>query len=134
MIIAVKKSRASEEEGRRCPEHALKKKQQPIAPHPARCYGCRMARRNDLKALRNLIAEAQDLLTTTTLPEGRSQRAHELLTAAAHLADDLLAQSPAAALGAKGGKETAKRGSDYFRKIAAKRKAFGGGRPQNPTN
>jgi hypothetical protein len=88
-----------------------------------------MARRNDLRSLRNLIAEAQNLLTTTTLPEARSQRAHELLTAAVHLADDLLEQSPAATLGAKGGKETAKRGSDYFRKIAAKRKSFKGGRP-----
>jgi len=88
-----------------------------------------MPKRNDLKSLRNLIGEAQNLLSTTTLPEGRSQRAHELLTAAVALADDLLEQSPAATLGAKGGKVTAKRGSDYFRKIAAKRKTFGGGRP-----
>jgi hypothetical protein len=90
-----------------------------------------MPKRNDLKALRNLIAEAQSLLTTTTLPDGRSQRAHELLTAAVHLADDLLEQSPAATLGAKGGKETAKRGSDYFREIASKRKSFKGGRPSS---
>jgi hypothetical protein len=88
-----------------------------------------MPKRNDLKSLRNLIAEAQNLLTTTTLPEGRSQRAHELLTAAVALADDLLEQSPAATLGAKGGKETAKRGPDYFRKIASMRKAHKGGRP-----
>lgn len=88
-----------------------------------------MAKINNLKVLRNLISEAQNLLTTTNLPEGRSQRAHELLTAAVHLADDLLQESPAATLGAKGGKETAKRGPDYFRKIAAKRKTFAGGRP-----
>ena len=88
-----------------------------------------MGKKNDLRALRNLIAEAQALLTTTTLPEGRSQRAHELLTAAVHLADDLLEQSPAAKLGEKGGKVTAKRGSNYFRKIAAMRKDFKGGRP-----
>jgi hypothetical protein len=88
-----------------------------------------MPRRNDLRSLRTLIYEAQNLLTTTTLPEGRSQRAHELLTAAVALADDLLEESPAVALGAKGGKETAKRGADYFRKIAAKRKNFKGGRP-----
>jgi hypothetical protein len=93
-----------------------------------------MGKKNDLKALRNLIAEAQNLLTTTTLPEGRSQRAHELLTAAVHLADDLLEHNPAAALGAKGGKETAKRGSEYFRKLAAKRKEFKGGRPKKVTN
>jgi hypothetical protein len=88
-----------------------------------------MAKRNDLRALRNFIAEAQSLLITTVLPEGRSQRANELLTAAIHLADDLLETSPAATLGAKGGKETAKRGPDYYRKIAAKRKNFKGGRP-----
>lgn len=88
-----------------------------------------MPKRSDLRSLRNLIAEAQSLLTTTELPEGRSQRAHELLTAAVHLADDLLEQSPAATLGAKGGKETAKRGPEYFRKIAAMRKEHKGGRP-----
>ncbi len=92
-----------------------------------------MARRTDLRSLRNLIAQAQDLLTTTNLPEGRSQRAHELLTAAVQLADDLLEQSPAAALGKKGGKATAKRGADYFRKIAAMRKDFKGGRPRKPS-
>jgi hypothetical protein len=93
-----------------------------------------MGKKNDLKALRNLIASAQELLSTTSLPEGRSQRAHELLTAAVHLADDLLEQNPAATLGAKGGKETAKRGSEYFRKLAAKRKEFKGGRPKTVTN
>jgi hypothetical protein len=88
-----------------------------------------MAKKNDLKALRNLISEAQSLLMTTNLPEARSQRANELLTAAVHLADDLLEESPAATLGAKGGKETAKKGSNFFREIAAKRKTFKGGRP-----
>jgi hypothetical protein len=89
-----------------------------------------MAKRNDLKSLRNLISEAQSLLMTTNLPEGRSQRANELLGAALHLCDDLLEVSPAATLGAKGGKTTAKRGSDYFRKIASMRKARKGGRPK----
>jgi hypothetical protein len=89
-----------------------------------------MAKRNDLRSLRNLIAEAQTLLATTNLPEGRSQRANELLTAALHLADDLLGQSPAVTLGAKGGKATAKRGAEYFRKIAAMRKERKGGRPR----
>lgn len=32
-----------------------------------------------------------------------------------------------------GGKKTAKRGPDYFRKIAAMRKEFKGGRPKNDT-
>jgi hypothetical protein len=88
-----------------------------------------MAKRNDLKALRKMISEAHDILRTTILPEGRSQRAYDLLTAAVHLADNLLEESPAATLGAKGGKQTAKRGSDYFRQIAAKRKTHAGGRP-----
>ncbi|MGA9647559.1 MAG: hypothetical protein WBQ76_16720 [Candidatus Korobacteraceae bacterium] len=90
-----------------------------------------MARKqNDLKALRNMISEAHDILRTTVLPEERSQRAYELLTAAVHLADTLLEESPAAKLGAKGGKVTAKRGSEYFRQIAAKRKTHAGGRPK----
>jgi hypothetical protein len=93
-----------------------------------------MPKRNDLRTLRNLIGEAQNLLTTSELPEGRAQRAHELLSAAVHLADDLLEQSPAATLGAKGGKATAKRGSEYFRKIAAMRKERKGGRPAKDSN
>ena len=88
-----------------------------------------MARKNDLKALRNMIAEAHDILRTTTLPEGRSERAHELLTSALFLVDDLLTANPAATLGSKGGKATAKRGSEYFRKIASMRKEKKGGRP-----
>jgi len=36
----------------------------------------------------------------------------------------------AVALGRKGGEATAIRGPDYYRKIAAKRKTFSGGRPR----
>jgi hypothetical protein len=86
-------------------------------------------RKNDLKALRSMIAEAQHILATTKLPEARSERAYELLTAALHLADHLLSVSPAAALGKKGGEKTAERGPEYFRKIAAMRKEHKGGRP-----
>ncbi len=89
-----------------------------------------MAKRNDLGALRKLIGEAHDILRTTTLPEQRSQRAYDLLTAAVHLADNLLEESPAATLGAKGGKVTAKRGPEYFAKIATMRKERKGGRPK----
>ena len=85
---------------------------------------------NDLKALRDLIAEAHDILRTAILPQGRSQRAYELLTAALELANDLLETPPAVTLGAKGGRETAKRGPDYFREIAAQRKTHAGGRPR----
>ena len=77
-----------------------------------------------------MIGEAHDLLRTITLPEQRSQRAYDLLTAAVHLADNLLEESPAAVLGAKGGKATAKRGPEYFAKIAGMRKAKKGGRPR----
>jgi hypothetical protein len=41
-------------------------------------------------------------------------------------------KNPAAvALGRKGGLKTKLRGSEYFRKIAAKRKTFAGGRPKS---
>ena len=77
-----------------------------------------------------MIAEAQHILSTTILPEKRSERAYELLTAAVSLADHLLTENPAAKLGSKGGRETAKKGSDYFRKLAAMRKNRKGGRPR----
>ena len=86
--------------------------------------------KTDLQALRNMLAEAETILTTITLPEGRSERARELIGASVQLADELLTASPAAALGEKGGKKTAERGPDYFRKIAAMRKTRSGGRPK----
>ena len=76
-----------------------------------------------------MIAEAETILSTTTLPEGRAERARELLNASVKLADELLKASPAAALGAKGGKKTAERGPEYFRRIAGLRKTRAGGRP-----
>jgi hypothetical protein len=57
---------------------------------------------NDLRSLRNIIAEAHDILRTTALPEARSQRAY-VLTAAIYLADNLLEVSPPATLGSKAG-------------------------------
>lgn len=93
-----------------------------------------MAKRNDLKALRKMIGEAHGILRTTVLPEHRSQRAYDLLTAALSLADNLLEESPAAVLGAKGGKETAKRGPEYFAKIAGMRRTRSGGRPKTDSS
>ena len=81
-----------------------------------------------------MIAEAETILSTTTLPEGRTERAGELLGAAVKLADELLTASPAATLGAKGGKKTAERGSAYFRTIAGMRKIRAGGRPPKSSN
>jgi hypothetical protein len=89
--------------------------------------------RAELTALKNLISEADLLLTTSPLPENRSGRAHELLTAALALVDDLSRglKNPAATFGAKGGKATAqKHGSEHFRQLAAQRKTRGGGRPK----
>lgn len=89
-----------------------------------------MAKRADLKALRNMIDEAHAILETTTLPQGRAERACELLATALKLADHLLTEKPAAVLGARGGKKTAQRGPEYFAKIAAMRKTRAGGRPR----
>jgi hypothetical protein len=82
-----------------------------------------------------MIVEAELILSTTELPEGRATRCRELLVSATALAEDLLTQAkaPAATLGRKGGTVTAKRGSDYFRQLAAKRKTLGGGRPRKET-
>jgi hypothetical protein len=91
------------------------------------------SRRNELATLKRLIAETDLILATTPpLPKNRTARCRELLGTALAIADDLLKQTkmPAAAiLGKKGGSVTAKRGSDYFRKLAARRKTHGGGRP-----
>ena len=91
-----------------------------------------MPRTQDLKALRRMISEAHQILQTSPeLPQGRTPRALELLGDAVVLADYLLTIEPAAVLGKMGGKATAKRGPDYFRKIAAMRKTKSGGRPKN---
>ena len=82
-----------------------------------------------LVTLKRLLGQLDDVLS---IPNS-TERARELLTAARALTDDLLSQSkmPAAAiLGAKGGSVTAKRGSEYFRQLAAKRKTNAGGRPR----
>jgi hypothetical protein len=89
--------------------------------------------RKELTALKNLISETDLILATTKLPENRTARCRELLRPALALTDDLLSQTkmpPAIILGRKGGTVTAKRGSDYFRKLAARRKTHGGGRPR----
>ena len=89
----------------------------------------------ELATLKSLLTEADLLISTTDLPEGRAVRCRELLRSALALTGDLIgtAKMPAAAvLGRKGGSQTAKRGSDYFRQLAAKRKTLGGGRPRKP--
>lgn len=90
-----------------------------------------MPKRQDLRALRNMVVEAKRLLETSPeLPEGRTKRALELLGDSVVLTDYLLTVEPAMVLGALGGKATAKRGPEYFRKIAGMRKTKAGGRPR----
>ena len=89
--------------------------------------------RVELATLKRLLSEADLVVSTANLPENRTARCRELLGAAMALTDDLLGQAKmpvAAVLGRKGGSETAKRGSDYFRQLAAKRKTRAGGRPR----
>jgi len=80
------------------------------------------------------MLEEVDLLLETTepLPEGRTPRCRELLRAALSLVGDLAQaeESPAAVLGSKGGSTTARRGSEYFKELAARRKTRAGGRPR----
>jgi len=89
----------------------------------------------ELHALRNLIAETDLILSTTTLPEGRATRCRELLGAALALTEDFINQAsltPGAVLGRKGGSVTAQRhGSEHFRQMAASRKTRAGGRPKS---
>jgi hypothetical protein len=95
-----------------------------------------MSNRPQLKTLKKLISETDKILATTDLPQNRTARCRELLSSALALTEDLLTQAkmPAATLlGRKGGSVTAKRGSDYFRQLAARRKTHGGGRPRKET-
>ena len=89
-----------------------------------------MSEPDDMKALYALIFEARTTIDAAKLPQGRSARAVELLTAAQALTENLIQTKPAAALGAKGGAKTAQRGPEYFAKIAAMRKTKAGGRPR----
>ncbi|MGA2251638.1 hypothetical protein [Terracidiphilus sp.] len=90
--------------------------------------------KTELATLKRLISEADLILSTAPeLPENRTAAARESLAAALALIDDLLKQSKLAAaaiLGSKGGSVVAKRGSEYFRQLAGKRKTRGGGRPR----
>lgn len=84
----------------------------------------------ELTALRRVLAQLDQNLSL--LDADRTARCRELLKSARALTDDMAKQAklPAAAvLGAKGGTVTAKRGSEYFRQLAAMRKTRAGGRP-----
>jgi hypothetical protein len=119
-------------EGAVVPEFCEYSKQRVLANPLLAPY--REGMRTELAALKNLISEADLILETLPpLPENRTARCRELLASALALTGDLLkqAKTPAAiALGRKGGQASAAKGSDYFRKLAAKRKTHGGGRPR----
>jgi hypothetical protein len=90
--------------------------------------------RRDLKALHRLINQADLVLNTIPNPHPSVASARESLTAALALSADLTKRQPdAAALGAKGGKSTAKRGPEFYSQIAAMRKERKGGRPKKRT-
>lgn len=97
--------------------------------------------RRDLKALHRLINQADLVLDTIPNPDSSVASARESLTAALALSKDLANRckadseviSTAAALGSKGGTETAKRGPEYFARIASMRMNRKGGRPPKAT-
>lgn len=102
-------------------------------------YDGRMASpstRRDLKALRNLINQADLSLALVTDPHPSIVSARESLNAALALSKDLAnrfadpLKAGAAAMGQKGGTKTAERGPEYFASIAAMRKNRKGGRPR----
>jgi hypothetical protein len=87
---------------------------------------------DSIEALKNMLSEVDLILSMTEpLPQSRTPRCRELLSAALALADDLGKQS-ASAMGHKGGSTTAKRhGKAHYRMMAAARKIHGGGRPKS---
>ena len=51
------------------------------------------SKRTELATLKNLLSEADLILSTTDLPEGRAVRCRELLRSALALTDDLVGQA-----------------------------------------
>jgi len=83
---------------------------------------------DDLKKLKRDLQTARGAIVG-----GDAQGAETFVMSAIRTVDKMLGQAklPAAAqLGSLGGTATAKRGPDYFRELAARRKTHGGGRPR----
>src|SRR5690348_7400869 len=88
-------------------------------------------KQKDFKALQRMISQAELVLETIPNPHPSIKRSRELLKAASALSEDLATRpAEAVALGAIGGKITAKRGPEYFARIAGMRKQRKGGRPR----
>lgn len=83
---------------------------------------------DDLKKVKQHLTSARNAVSS-----GDTQGAEMYIIAASRIVN-LLIQEPkptaASQLGALGGSVTAKRGPDYFRELASKRKTNGGGRPR----
>ncbi len=93
-----------------------------------------MPNRSDVRTLKNLIDQAYLIASTNPLPKGGIESIQENLDAARALVRVLLIrpspESAASELGKRGGKQTAKRGAEYFSQIAGLRKTKAGGRPK----
>lgn len=93
-----------------------------------------MAKRSDVRTLKNLIDQAYLIASSDPVPKGGIESIRENLESARALARFLLLkpkpETAAAELGKRGGKETAKRGPKYYSKIAGMRKTKAGGRPK----
>ena len=93
-----------------------------------------MPKRSDVRTLKNLIEQAKLIADADPFPKGGVAVLRENLDAASELVKLLLVrptpESIASELGKRGGKETAKRGAEYFAQIAALRKTKAGGRPK----
>jgi hypothetical protein len=76
--------------------------------------------------LTKICTSLREAITAT--PEECRQIVGQVLRRAERLAESIAAAP--AKLGAKGGKQTALRGSQWFRELALKRKTHGGGRPK----
>jgi hypothetical protein len=84
-----------------------------------------------LQAVRKHLQTADKALT-----QGDTAKAQEAVALAMNSLVGLMNSEklPAASqLGRLGGTVTAKRGPDYFRELAARRKTYGGGRPRKET-
>jgi hypothetical protein len=96
--------------------------------------------RRDLKALRNLVNQADLSLALIPDPHPSIVSARESLNAALALSKDLASRfsdplkAGTAAMGSKDGSKTAERGPEYFRQLAAKRKTRSGGRPRKESD
>jgi hypothetical protein len=92
-----------------------------------------MPKRSDARALKNLVDQAYLIASSDPMPNGGIESLRENLDAARRLARLLLVKpekSAAVELGARGGKKTAQRGPEYFKRIAGMRKTKAGGRPR----